>query len=389
MRMFRTQSLLAVGVGLVRTNAFVAPAGVSAMRLLTTGMTRSSRAAQATSVVHRAGAGCQCPHCNGRIARAVSGLRMMSSTEYGETQTAAPAGEPVKLYIGNLGWETTTNELQEHFAAYGDASDCYVVVDRATGESRGFGFVSFASEDEARKAVAGMNGKELDGRRIRVDISKPKGTQAPEPEGCKLYVGNLGYSTTSEDLREHFSKYGSVADLTVVTDRETGNSRGFAFVTFSSPSEASAAVDALDGYEVDGRELRVNLSKPREARTQDSGYGGGRGDNSYGNRGGGGGGGGGAVDTNKVFVGNLGWDTTQEDLQSAFSQYGQLTDVKLVTDRDTGNSRGFAFVTYANSEAAESAIQQMDGQELDGREIRVNISQPKKPRYEESFNDEW
>ena len=69
-------------------------------------------------------------------------------------------------------------------------------------------------------------------------------------------------------------------------------------------------------------------------------------------------------------MGNLGWDTTSDDLNRVFGQYGRLTDAKVVTDRDTGNSRGFGFLTYENAESAEAAISGMDGTDLDGREIR-------------------
>jgi RNA recognition motif-containing protein len=313
---------------------------------------------------------------------------MLSSTApaYGESAGASSGpAEPIKLYVGNLGWDTSSEQLQQEFAAFGSPDECYVVMDRSTGESRGFGFVTYHSMDEAKQAVSGMNGKELDGRRIKVDISKPKGTSAPEPQGCKLYIGNLGYDTSAEDLKHQFAQYGELTDLTVVTDRETGSSRGFAFATYTNPDDASAAVRELDGFEVDGRQLRVNLSKPKEARSND--FGGGGGGGGYGG-GRGGGGGGGGVDACKVFVGNLGWDTTQDALQAAFSQYGQLSDVKLVTDRDTGNSRGFAFVTFRDQAGAESAIANLDATELDGREIRVNISQPKKPRYQETAYDD-
>lgn len=341
-----------------------------------------------TAVSHAHSSACNCPRCSGTVARAVQGLRMMS-TDF-ET---APAQAPVKLYIGNLGWDATTEDLQAAFAEFGEMSDCYVVIDRATGESRGFGFVSFATEDEANRAVAAMNGKDMYGRRMRVDISKPKGSGPPQSEGNKLYIGNLGYDTTVDDLRGHFEQHGSLVDITVVTDRDTGTSRGFAFATYSSAAEAQAAVDAMDGLEVDGRELRVNLSRPREERNNsfNNDAEGGRGYNRGGNRGGGGGGGGGGpVDATKIFVGNLGWETTTEDLQQAFGQYGELVDAKVITDRDTGNSRGFGFVTFQAPESAEKAITALDGMEMNGREIRVNVSQPKKPRFQESYdNESW
>ena len=75
---------------------------------------------------------------------------------------------------------------------------------------------------------------------------------------------------------------------------------------------------------------------------------------------------------NKLFVGGLSWDTNDEGLRAAFSQFGVVTEAKVVMDRETGRSRGFGFVTMGDAEAAKSAMQGMDGYELDGRAIRVN-----------------
>ncbi|CAE6468392.1 hypothetical protein RSOLAG22IIIB_04191 [Rhizoctonia solani] len=79
----------------------------------------------------------------------------------------------------------------------------------------------------------------------------------------KLYVGNLSWSTTDETLRHAFGEYGNVVDSIVMKDRETGRSRGFGFVTYESTDEANAAINALNGAEVDGRNLRVNLANAR------------------------------------------------------------------------------------------------------------------------------
>lgn len=82
----------------------------------------------------------------------------------------------------------------------------------------------------------------------------------------------------------------------------------------------------------------------------------------------------------KLFVGGLSWNTTDEGLLEAFSAFGEVTDAKVITDRDTGRSRGFGFVTFAESDAASTAIAQMDGTELDGRTIRVNEAEDRGPR---------
>src|SRR5258707_381238 len=104
----------------------------------------------------------------------------------------------------------------------------------------------------------------------------------------KLYVGNLAFQTTSQELQELFASAGTVESASVVEDRDTGRSRGFGFVEMSTKEEATSAIDQFNGKELGGRALKVNEAKPRENR---SGGGGGRG--FGGNRGGGGGYGGG------------------------------------------------------------------------------------------------
>jgi RNA recognition motif-containing protein len=115
---------------------------------------------------------------------------------------------------------------------------------------------------------------------------------------AKLYVGNLSFNTSTQDLEEMFGQYGSVQSVNIIEDRETGRSRGFAFVEMSSNEEAESAISALNGKEVDGRSLTVNEAKAREEGGGGNrgggggrgGYGGGRGGGGGGgNRGGGGG----------------------------------------------------------------------------------------------------
>jgi len=107
----------------------------------------------------------------------------------------------------------------------------------------------------------------------------------------KLYVGNLSFRTTSEDLREAFSSAGTVESATVIEDRDTGRSRGFGFVEMATPEEATAAIEQFNGKDLGGRNLTVNEAKPRTERSGGGGrggYGGGGGRGGYGGGGGGG-----------------------------------------------------------------------------------------------------
>ncbi|HEY4302233.1 MAG TPA: RNA-binding protein [Candidatus Didemnitutus sp.] len=120
-------------------------------------------------------------------------------------------------------------------------------------------------------------------------------------DNAKLYVGNLPFSSTAQDLEALFGQVGTVSVVEIIFDKFTGRSRGFAFVTMTSPDEANQAVEKFHGYEIEGRALAVNIARPREDRPPRSfgdGGGGGGGFRGGGRRGGGGGyrGGGGRGD---------------------------------------------------------------------------------------------
>ncbi|HHQ13687.1 MAG TPA: RNA-binding protein [Chromatiales bacterium] len=95
--------------------------------------------------------------------------------------------------------------------------------------------------------------------------------------GRKLYVGNLPYSATEETLNETFSQCGTVDSANVITDRDTGRSKGFGFVEMSSDSEAQKAIQELNSTTMDGRQIKVNEAKPKQPRSGGGGYGGGGG----------------------------------------------------------------------------------------------------------------
>lgn len=84
--------------------------------------------------------------------------------------------------------------------------------------------------------------------------------------------------------------------------------------------------------------------------------------------------------SNKLFVGGLSWDTNDAGLRDAFTAFGEVVEAKVITDRETGRSRGFGFVTFTEPDAAKTAMTEMDGKPLDGRAVRVNIAEERRPR---------
>lgn len=99
-----------------------------------------------------------------------------------------------------------------------------------------------------------------------------------------IFVGNLSFGTTEDSLRSAFEPYGSVDNVNIIRDRDTGQPRGFAFVEMSNDAEANSAINALNGKDLDGRSLNVNEARPKAERGSGSGFGGGRGGQRRGNR---------------------------------------------------------------------------------------------------------
>ncbi|XP_038971984.1 LOW QUALITY PROTEIN: 28 kDa ribonucleoprotein, chloroplastic-like [Phoenix dactylifera] len=179
--------------------------------------------------------------------------------------------EEAKLFVGNLPYDIDSEKLAHLFDQAGIVEVAEVIYNRETDQSRGFGFVTMSSIEEAEKAVETFHRYELNGRSLTVNKAAPRGTRverAPrefEPS-FRVYVGNLPWQVDDARLEQVFSEHGKVIDARVVYDRETGRSRGFGFVTMSSKNELDDAIAALDGQSLDGRALRVNVAEERPRR---------------------------------------------------------------------------------------------------------------------------
>jgi nucleolin len=213
------------------------------------------------------------------------------------------------VFVGRLSWNVDNDWLKSEFEECGEVVSARVQMDRNTGKSRGFGYVEFADPASVDKALA-LSGKEIDGRPINVDRStnnKSSGAGNPNeqrraafgdktsPPSSVLFVGNLSWSADENSLWDVFAEYGDVKSVRVPTDRESGKVKGFAYVEFSDIEASKKAFSGAQGMELQGRNLRLDYSQPREGGDRGGrGGGGGRGGRGFGGgRGGFGGGSGG------------------------------------------------------------------------------------------------
>uniref|UniRef100_A0A8C6SC98 Polyadenylate-binding protein n=1 Tax=Neogobius melanostomus TaxID=47308 RepID=A0A8C6SC98_9GOBI len=195
-----------------------------------------------------------------------------------EAEMGARAKEFTNVYVKNFGDDVDDEKLRELFSQFGNALSIRVMTD-ATGKSRGFGFVSFERHEDAQKAVDDMNGRDFLGRPIYVGRAQKKMERQTELkrrfeqmkqdrmtryQGVNLYVKNLDDGIDDERLRKEFSPFGTITSAKVMMDGS--RSRGFGFVCFSSPEEATKAVTEMNGRIVATKPLYVALAQRKEER---------------------------------------------------------------------------------------------------------------------------
>ncbi|XP_073471381.1 polyadenylate-binding protein 4 isoform X2 [Aquarana catesbeiana] len=195
-----------------------------------------------------------------------------------EAELGAKAKEFTNVYIKNFGEDMDDERLKETFSKYGKTLSVKVMTD-PSGKSKGFGFVSFEKHEDANKAVDDMNGKDVNGKVMFVGRAQKKVERQAELkrrfeqlkqerisryQGVNLYIKNLDDTIDDEKLRKEFSPFGSITSAKVML--EDGRSKGFGFVCFSSPEEATKAVTEMNGRIVGSKPLYVALAQRKEER---------------------------------------------------------------------------------------------------------------------------
>ena len=186
---------------------------------------------------------------------------------------------------------------------------------------------------------------------------KGKEEELPENAYEELFVRNIGYNTTQEGLADFFAKYGDVEESKIVTDKNTGKSRGFGFLKFYEKKSAVAAMKDADNIVVDGRNLQIRYSNDKSSQMK-----GGNGNSAKK----------GPATEFGVFVGNISYKCTDNDLKKFFKDCGKVVDVRIAKKPD-GKLKGFAHVDFETKEAMEKAVEK-NGKELQGRPLKIDKS---------------
>jgi RNA recognition motif-containing protein len=190
------------------------------------------------------------------------------------------------LYIGNLYYEVTTDQLKKVFSRFGEIENVKIVYDNR-GLSRGFAYVDFKEISDAQTAVDNLDMQVFEGRNLVVQFHRAKeqsnrtprsgsfGGYESNPPSKTLFIGNMSFEMSDKDLNDLFRDIRNVMDVRVAIDRRTGQPRGFAHADFIDVASATRAREVLKEKVIYGRELRVDFSKsnpnPRENKRADSG----------------------------------------------------------------------------------------------------------------------
>jgi len=185
------------------------------------------------------------------------------------------------IYIKNIDENITDDQLRTAFEKFGKITSLVIQKDEE-GKSKGFGFINYETHDEAKKAVDEMNDTDLGSKKIYVSRAQKKNEREEELkkqyekireeklnkyQGVNLYIKNLDESVTDEVLREKFSPFGTITSAKVMCDEKNENkSRGFGFVCFSSPDEATKAVAEMNGSNLNGKPIYVALAQRKDVR---------------------------------------------------------------------------------------------------------------------------
>ncbi|XAR72917.1 hypothetical protein NMG60_11019723 [Bertholletia excelsa] len=274
------------------------------------------------------------------------------------------------IFIKNLDKAIDHKALYDTFSSFGNILSCKVATD-SSGQSKGYGFVQYDSEEAAQKAIEKLNGMLLNDKQVYVGpfIRKQEREMAMDKTRfTNVFVKNLSQSTTEEDLEKIFGEYGTITSIVVMRDAD-GNSKCFGFVNFESAEDAARSVESLNGKKFDNKEWYVGKAQKKSERELELKL---RFEQSVKE----------AADKSQglnLYVKNLDDSITDEKLKELFSPFGSITSCKVMRDPN-GINRGSGFVAFSTPEEASRALLEMNGKMVVSKPLYVAHAQRKDDR---------
>ncbi|XP_015892862.2 polyadenylate-binding protein 8 [Ziziphus jujuba] len=274
------------------------------------------------------------------------------------------------IFIKNLDKGIDHKGLYDTFSAFGNILSCKVATD-SSGQSKGYGFVQFDSEEAAQKAIEKLNGMLLNDKQVFVGPFLRKQERESSSDKSKfnnVFVKNMSESKTEEDLNAIFGEFGPLTSVVVMRDAD-GKSRCFGFVNFENADDAARAVESLNGKKFDDKEWYVGKAQKKSEREVELKH---RFEQSMKE----------AADKYQganLYVKNLDDSISDDKLKELFSQFGTITSCKVMRDPN-GISRGSGFVAFSTPEEASRALLEMNGKMVVSKPLYVALAQRKEDR---------
>jgi polyadenylate-binding protein len=277
------------------------------------------------------------------------------------------------VFIKNLDPAIDNKALHDTFSAFGNILSCKVATDEL-GVSKGYGFVHYETTEAADNAIKHVNGMLLNDKKVYVAHHVSKKERLGKAEAAKqnftnVYVKNIDPEVTDDEFNDLFEQFGVITSASLARE-DDGKNRGFGFVNFEDHEAASKAVDDLNETLFHGKQLYVGRAQKKHERAEElrKQYAQAKADklNKY--------------QGVNLFIKNIADEVDDEILREKFAEFGGITSAKIMTDAETGKSKGFGFVCFTTPDEATKAVSEMNQQLFYGKPLYVALAQRKEVR---------